>query len=406
MKFKIKYATVLIVLTIGLSLFSCGGEHSHKGHNHGEKSDDNSDDDTHKEHEEEGLHLTKEQIATIGLEFGELSSIKVNDFVQATGTLGLPPNAYSSVSVKGTGIIRGNKKYVEGNYIKKGELIAYIENPEFIIKQQEYLEAKASFKLKKLDLKRQQSLIDANAGVNRELQKAQAEVSILEAKTAGLSKQLSYLGISTYNLTPKNIREKIAIIAPMSGFIANINLHNGMYAQPMISLMEIIATEHLHLELDVFEKDIAAIKIGQKISYSIPALENKMYQGKVNVIGKVFNSKSKTIRIHGHLEGDKPIFIKDLFINSKIWLNDNATNAVPEGAVISDGTNSFIYIAKNNKKANETEFNKINVIPGAVNKGFIAIKLLDEVPKGMQIVTKGAYYVYAQSKAGELEHEH
>ena len=192
----------------------------------------------------------------------------------------------------------------------------------------------------------------------------------------------------------------------MSGYISNINIHNGMYAQPTVSLMEIISSEHLHLELDVFEKDIEGLKIGQKISYTVPALGTTVYNGVVSVMGKEFNPKTKTVRVHGHLEGDKPLFLKDLFINAKIWLTNNTTTAVPEKAIIKDGENSFIYVAKKENEAEETEFTTIRVIPGATDNGFTSIKILEEIPVGMLIVTKGAYYVYAQSKAGELEHDH
>ena len=248
--------------------------------------------------------------------------------------------------------------------------------------------------------------MESNAGVTKNLQNAQAEVAVLDAKTQGLAKQLSFLGISTSNLSPSTIKQQIAIVAPMSGYISKINFHNGMYAQSSISLMDIISSEHLHLELDVFEKDIANIKKEQKISYTVPALGQTVYYGTVDVIGKEFNTNSKTIRVHGHLEGTKPTFLKDLFINAKIYLNNIESSALPEEAIIKDGANSFIYVA--NKKANdkEIEFEKIGVVTGATDNGFTAVKLIDTIPDEMQIVTKGAYYVYAQSKAGELEHEH
>lgn len=415
MKNNIKYILVICVFTVSSIFTSCGDKHKESdGHNHDKTSELHTEDDGHdhssnsedEEHHEEGLHLTKEQIETIGLEFGEFSSIKVNDYIKTTGTLGLPPNAYASVSAKSEGIINGTKKFVEGNYIKKGQIIAYVENPDFIVKQQEYLESKAQLKLKKLDLVRQQSLVDANAGVSKNLQNTEAEVAILEAKSVGLSKQLAYLGISSINLTPNTISQRIVILAPMSGYISNINIHNGMYAQPTVSLMEIISSEHIHLELDVFEKDIVNIKIGQKISYTVPALGNNVYNGEISVIGKEFNTKTKTIRVHGHLEGEKPLFLKDLFINAKIWLNDSTRTAISEKAIIKDGDNSFIYVAEKENEAEETEFTTIRVIPGATNNGFTSIKILEEIPNGMQIVTKGAYYVYAQSKAGVLEHDH
>ena len=58
------------------------------------------------------------------------------------------------------------------------------------------------------------------------------------------------------------------------------------------------------------------------------------------------------------------------------------------------------------KEEDELKFEKIMVIPGVTDKGFTAVKLINSIPDGMKIVTDGAYYVYAQSKAGELEHEH
>jgi cobalt-zinc-cadmium efflux system membrane fusion protein len=405
-----KYIRMIATIFSVLLLLSCGSKHS-EGDGHGHEKETHSEGDGHGHEEEgegheEGLHLTREQAETIGLEFGDLMSIKVNDYVKTTGTLGLPPNAYSSVTAKSSGIIKGTNKYVEGNYIKKGEIIAYLENPDFIIKQQEYLETKAQLKLKNYDLERQQNLVDANAGVTKNLQMAEAEVAILEAKSVSLSKQLAYLGISTSNLTPSSIQQQIAIVAPMSGYISIINFHNGMFAQSSVSLMEIISSDHLHLELNVFEKDIAKITKGQKISYTVPALGTTIYNGEVSVIGKEFDSQSKTVRIHGHLEGNKPIFLKDLFIDAKIWLNDNTTNSLPEKAIIDDGESSFIYVAKNEQGANEIEFEKISVFAGATNNGFTAVKLMNEIPEGMKIVTKGAYYVYAQEKAGALTHEH
>jgi cobalt-zinc-cadmium efflux system membrane fusion protein len=409
---NIKYSISILTLFMVIVFSSCGHEHTKgDGHNHGAEETTHSEKDGHdhgseEENHEEGIHLTKKQAETIGLEFGALSSIKVNDFVKATGSLGLPPNAHSSVSAKADGIIKSSRKFVEGNYIKKGAVIAYLENPDFIVTQQEYLEAKAQLHLKRLDAKRQKTLVESNAGVTKNLQNAQAEVAVWVAKTKGLAKQLSFLGISASRLTPNNIRQQIAIVSPMSGYISKIDFHNGMYAQSSVSLMDIISAQHLHLELDVFEKDIANIKEGQKISYTVPALGQTIYYGRVDVIGKEFNSTSKTVRVHGHLDGIKPNFLKDLFLNAKIFLTNVETTALPEKAIIKDGESNFIYVARREKEANEIQFEKINVLPGSTDNGYTAVELIDTIPDGKQIVTKGAYYVYAQSKAGELEHEH
>ena len=74
--------------------------------------------------------------------------------------------------------------------------------------------------------------------------------------------------------------------------------------------------------------------------------------------------------------------------------------------MITDGATSFIFVASDDQNAEEIEFEKLSIIPGSTSDGYTAIKLVDPIPAGMKIVTEGAYYIYAQSKVGELAHEH
>ncbi|MCB0537354.1 MAG: efflux RND transporter periplasmic adaptor subunit [Bacteroidetes bacterium] len=394
--------SILILITL-VSFTACQNDHSaDDGHNHDAAS---TTTDSHDEHEE-GLHLTKAQIKTIGLKFGAVENIKVNDFVKATGTLGVPPNGLTAVSPKAGGIIKTTIKLVEGDFIKKGTLVAYLENPEFITKQQDFLQTKANLEFTKAEFQRQQNLLNANAGVEKNVQQLQAQLSTEEAKMQGLSKYLNYLGINTASLNSQNITEKVGIYAPVSGYISNIKMHNGMFVQQGNSLFEILDNSHVHLELDVFEKDVAKIKKGQLISYTVPAIGSEIFEGEVEIIGKEFNTDNKTVRVHGHLDGKQPQFIKDLFLNAKIWLNNQTATALPEKAIIRDGASSFVYVADNNTAEDEMEFFKIQVITGSTDNGFTAVQFVDTIPKNMQIVTEGAYFVFAQSKAGELTHEH
>ncbi len=449
MKFINKSILSILSISALLLLFSCGHEHSENdghdhggessvrhteddghGHNHeGEGSDGHSQDDGHGhnhegevssghsqddghghagegEHQEGEIHLTKEQIKTMNIQFGDFANIKINDFIAATGTLGLPPNALTSVSAKASGFIKNSKKYVEGSYVRKGVIMAYLENPEFIQHQQEYLETAAELTFLKQELARQKALVESNAGVERNMQKLQAEVNMKTATLKGIGKQLAFLSINVSDLTPDNIVDRIAIVSPMAGYITSIKMHDGMYVTPELELMEIVNENHLHLELDVFENDIAQIKEDQAISYTVPALGNAIYKGEVHVIGKEFNIENKTVRIHGHLEKERPRFIKDLFIEAKIWLTDQTVHALPEKSVIKDGASSYIYVADNQKGGEEIKFEKVMVVPGGTDQGFTAVKLIGDIPEGMKIVTEGAFFVYAQSKAGELKHEH
>jgi membrane fusion protein, heavy metal efflux system len=404
---KIINNSILSILSITalLLLFSCGGGHTEgDGHNHGDENTGHTEGE--EEHVEGEIHLTPEQIKTMNIQFGGVSQIKINDFVSATGTLGLPPNALTSVTAKSRGFIKNSKKYVEGSHVKSGEVMAYLENPDFIQQQREYLETAAELTYLRQELGRQQKLVEASAGVEKNLQKLESEVNMKTATLKGIAKQLAYLGISVSNLSPDNIVERIAIISPATGYVSAINMHNGMFVEPNVVLAELVSDEHLHLELDVFERDIANVKEGQRISYTVPALGTTVYEGEVYVIGKEFNAENKTVRIQGHLNNVRPKFINGLFIEAKIWLNNLTVQAVPEKAIIKDGNESYIFITNAQTEGEEVKFEKLRVVPGVTDKGFTSVKLVDPVPDGMKIVTEGAFFVYAQSKAGELEHEH
>jgi len=404
------YSSISLILLF--SLASCGHKHNHEdghdhNHDHGDETEQHSQDDGHGHGHTEGeIFLTKDQIETMGIQFGTFSQVKLNDFIKATGILDLPSNAYASVSTRVGGHIKSTKKFVEGDYIKKGATIGFLENQEIISFQQEYLEVSAELSFLQQELSRQHKLIDANAGIEKNVQRLQSEVNMKSATLSGLSKRLNYLGINSENLSIDNIRDRVTIVSPKSGYITTVNIHDGSYVSPETELMEIISENHVHLELDVFEKDIVKIEVGQKLSYSLPALGSKVYEGEVDVIGREFNKENKTVRVHGHVNSDRPKFIKDLFVEAKIWLNDQTVEALPEKAIIQDGASSYIYAANIQNGEDELKFESIMVIEGINDKGYTSVKLIDQIPEGMEIVTNGAYYVYAQSKAGELKHEH
>ena len=382
-------------------------DHDHaEGDDHDENHDDHGAEGGHDDHGDEGIHLTTEQIETMDIRFGDFSQMKINGYLSATATLGLPPNAYAAVSARAAGFIRNARNYVEGDYVKRGAVIAILENPEFIEHQRQYLETSAELVFLKQELDRQETLINADAGILREVQRLRSQVAAKTANVKGIQQRLQYLGIKTDELTPDNITQRITLFAPRSGYITSISLHDGLYVEPSTELMEIIDEDHLHLELDVFERDVAKLEKGQRVTYQIPALGSQRYEAEVHVIGKEFNAENKTVRVHAHLKGDQPKFIRDLFAEARIWLTDQTVQALPEAAVLRDGESSYVFIAPAQRSGDEVEFEKLLVKPGATDDGYTAVELLNPLPKGMQIVTEGAYYVYAQSQAGELEHEH
>lgn len=406
---------IILYIIIGTLLSSCSHNHDHSGHdhghNHGDETESHSENDGHGhghggEHAEGEIHLTKDQIETMNIKFGDFSKVKINDFIKATGTIDLPSSAYAAVSSKISGLVSDCKKYVVGSYVEEGTIIASVENPELMEKQQEFMELQAEISYLRIELERQKKLVDANAGVLKNVQKTQSEINVKDVTSRGISKYLDYYGIETSNLTTDRIIERISVVTPVSGYVTSVNLHKGMYVSPEMELLEIANENQAQLKLDVFEKDIAEVKKGMSISYTIPAMGTEIYEGSVTMLGRAFDIENKTLHVRGNMKKKRPRFVKDVFLEAKLWLNDKTVDALPEKAIIRDGTSSYIYVANDKIEGEELQFEAIRVVEGGTTDGFSATKLIDEIPDSMRIVTEGAYFVFAQSKAGELKHEH
>ncbi len=354
------------------------------------------------------IYLTTDQIRAMGIEFGNLTLVKVNGYLDATGTLGLPPSAHITLGTRTAGFLREVSNYVEGDYVRKGTLLGYLESSALIDEQQAYLETAAELSFLQQELERQEALLLADAGILKTVQRLRSEVALKSATLAGGRERLEYVGIHLTNLTPTNLTRRIPLVAPQSGYITALTMHDGLYVQPDSQLLELVKDNLLYLELNVFESGIARIEQGQRVTYRLPAFGNERFEAEVNVIGKQFNSDTKTVLVHANLSGRQPPFIQDLFVEGRIWLSDETMPALPEDAIVRDGELSYVFVTSADTTAGVGEgvsFEKLTVNPGATENGLTAVQLSEPLPAGMRIVTKGAYYVYAQAQSGKVAEE-
>jgi len=174
----------------------------------------------------------------------------------------------------------------------------------------------------------------------------------------------------------------------------------------------------LHLDLNVFEKDLPMLKVGQIIHFRITNNSGEDYNAKVYSIGASFENDSKSIPVHATVQGNKLGLIDGMNITAIVSLNDITTNAVPNDAIVSTDGKDYIFVVTNKQAEEEkpeegeveketetkgkeqevksTNFEKIEVVKGVSNMGYTAITLVKDIPVNTKIVTKGAFFVNAK----------
>lgn len=361
---------------------------------------------------EEQTHtsFSDEQIKKLGLELTKSSLKSIPKVIEATGTIHLPPQNRALVG----SVLGGKIKQIlihEGDYVKKGQTIAILENPEAIKMQQEYFTVSARLTMLESDLERQKSLQTQNATTQKIVQQAQAELEMAKAQKAGLKAQLNLINLSTNS---NSISSTFSVLAPISGMTHNIVGQLGEFVDANKSIVEILNEDHLHIAISVYEKDIDAIKEGQKVNFipynsSIHSPSAKPVEAVVYSISNTIDPITKTVSLHAEIEQKLSTILRDGTLG-KITIESEGKNlsTLPKDALIQEGEHFFIFIQKQ-KNEKGTQFDKVEIEVYAQNENefqfFIKDDSIQKSISELLFVSKGAYYLNASS-ADTNEHSH
>lgn len=412
----------VLVLVAFFAFNACTNNHKEgDGHNHGTEAETTTD-----EHEEENVAvLTDEQMKAVGIEIGMIEQKQLSATLKANGGLRVPNSNKANATSMFGGVIKSLNVEI-GDFVKKGQVIATISNPQFIQLQEEYLSINSRIEFAEQEVVRQRELNEGNAGAKKNLQSATSELNTLRTRKSSLNQQIQMMGINPASLSNSSLKSSLVVTSPISGTVSNVFAKIGSYVDVSSPIAEIIENTALHLDLQVYEKDIPLIKIGQKIDFVVTNNPNKTYSAEVYSIGSSFSGESKTIAVHSRITGDKTGLIDGMSITGTVSLDNVLSTAVPNEAIVNADGKYYIFLVKeqeeephdhkedeahdhNHDHGSEkaTQFVRMEIVKGASQLGYTAITPVNEIPHGTHIVIKGAFFVNAKmNDTGEHGHAH
>ena len=361
--------------------------------------------------------LTAEQIKTVGIQYGTMEQKQLTATLKANGALRVPNNNKANVTSFYGGVVKSINVQL-GDFVKKGQVIATISNPQFIQLQEEYLSTSSKITFAEQEVVRQKELNEGNAGALKNYQSANADLKAMRTRRASLQQQIQLMGINPNSLNNGNLRSALSVTSPINGTVSNVFSKIGSYVDVSSPVAEIVDNSQLHLDLNVFEKDLPMLKVGQIIHFTLTNNAVNEYDSKIYSIGTSFENDSKSIPVHATVTGNKSGLIDGMNITAIVSLNNVTTNAVPNDAIVSADGKDYIFVVTNKKAKEEkpeegevaketetkdkeqepknTNFEKIEVVKGVSNMGYTAITLVKDIPSNAKIVTKGAFFVNAK----------
>ncbi len=356
----------LIILSMAILLASCGKETT-----------------TETAVVQSEIKLTAEQKKNAGIEFGNLEEKSMAESVFCTGLVDVPPISMASVSLPIAGYIKSTMEVLPGKQVSKGQVLATITSMEFIQMQQEYLQAQSQMSLLTNERSRQQVLQQEEVGSKKKFQQAEAELGNLQAVSRALAMKLEILGCNMKSLAEGNMSATLSLKSPIDGFIQDQSLAIGKYITPTDVLVKVVGVAHKHVELKVFERDLAKLKIGQTIHFEG---DGNKSQGKVFLVGQQVDMETRLTPIHGHfsIEADEKKFTVGQFINASIQVGEQKILSIPQAGLARVGKGGYIYVEKA-----DGSMAQIPVEVRSADMEWVGIRPTKEMPAG-KVVIRGA----------------
>lgn len=342
---------------------------------------------------ESSTTLNDAQMKNSGIELGKIEQKQISSTLKVNGKIDVPPQNMVSISVPLGGYLK-SMKLLEGMFVRKGQVIATVEDQQYIQLQQDFLTAKAQFGNFEKEFERQKELNQSKSSSDKVLEQAKTTYLTQNILIKSLEEKLKLVGINPETLDVNKISKSINIYSPISGFVSKINVNMGKYVSPTDVLFELVNPSDIHLALTIFEKDVNKLFIGQNLIAFTNTNPEKKYPCKIILIGKDL-SENRSVEVHCHFANFDKTLLPGMFMNAEIDIQNKNTSALPSDAIVSFENKHYIFI-ENEKKGFEMKEVSIGTTQNKFTEVITATDLANK-----NIVVKGAYNLLMKMKNTE-----
>lgn len=334
--------------------------------------------------ESDRITMNKAMLEKAGVLTGTITRKVMGASLTVNGVVDVPPQNLVSVSFPPGGYLYSTR-LMPGMRIKKGEVIAEMEDPSLVQLQQDYLMARARLTFLEREFARQQTLNADKISADKVFEQVRSDYDGQLAMVSAYAEKLRMICIVPESLSPEQISRRVSLRSPINGFVSKVHVNIGKYVQPADVLFELINPDDIHAALSIFEKDLARVSIGQKVSISFVDEPDRLYDGEVILVNRNVDEDRIAVA-HCHFRSKPAELLPGMFLNARIHVRETEVPALPESAVVRYEQREFVFV-----ESSAGVFDMKVVRTGEKEDGFVEIIGGAEALEGRTLVIRNAY---------------
>lgn len=337
------------------------------------------------------VNLTRQQFESMEMEVGDPVPMQFLNSVAANGYIEASPTGSARISTLVSGRVRQINTET-GDQVRRGQTLFSLESHEIVLLQQNYAEAVQRLKLLKADFERLEQLWEQQIGAQKDYLKAESEYRQMQAEVEGLKARLNMIHMDLSVIENGGIVPYLEVKSPISGTVTRQDLVLGQFVEPSEIAMEVVNEDRMRLRLELFEKSMADLVVGQTVIFSTPDQPEQSYEATLSHIGKTVSSEGRTVECFAELgREDRKLFMNNMYVEAAIITCEREARAIPEEALISDPDRNYVLILVGEYNGGMT-FRKVPVQAGVTRQGYTEI--LDEDLSS--VLLKGTYNLWTE----------
>lgn len=271
-----------------------------------------------------------------------------------------------------------------GSLVSKKHPVAELYSPELFAGQQEYLLALAN--LEKVTTVGQPDTLRHSA---KELLMAARQRLLLFGMSGQQLAQLEQTRAASVRLP---------VYTPLSGVVVEKLVQKGQYLNIGDPLFSIADLSTVWVELEIYENDLAGIRLGQQVEIRAAFLPQKIFTGKISFIYPFLDPQTRTVKARVAVYNPDLLLKPEMFVDVQVSVQSGKAVTIPLSALLDTGRQQTVWV--------ETEpdlFVPRNVQTGQRNHEFVQI--LSGIKPGERVAVSGAYLIDSESRLqGGMQH--
>jgi len=336
-----KKLTMVIVALLAISSVQC---------NYSESPNvlESGDGQGHPTAKEDTVHLSESAARFAEVETQEVILQESKSTLKAMGTILAPRPQTAIVSHAFTG--RVGKAHVKvGDWVEKGQELITLESQEVGEARSEFYKAIADLELAKMNLAREERLLEQGIGIKKNYVAAETAHKIAQSNAEAAEKNLHVLGFTEEQVqeiaATHQISPTITLFAPITGRVVASEAVVGALVCEQSEILTIIDTRVLWVDAAIYEKDIAKVKIGQEVEVTVPAYRGEVFRGKVSYVADIVDEETRTITVRTEVANEDSRLKPGMFADVQILLNGNQEMlVVPQAAVLEESGTKIVFV--------------------------------------------------------------